>query len=71
MWTARSRRSKEGWTSRATFDEQVSLAKDLEERAWRLPPGPERETALRMARHMDIANHLNEWLSSPGLRAPK
>jgi hypothetical protein len=64
--------SKEGRASRPTFEERVfQVAKDLEDLAWRLPPGPERDNVLRRARRMDIANHMNEWLSSPGLQTPK
>ena len=68
----RKRMSHEQRASRPTFQERVSqAAKDLEDQAWRLPPGPRRDALLRRARRMDIANHMNEWLSSPGLQAPK
>lgn len=68
----RKRMSHEQRASRPTFKERVSqAAKDLEDQAWRLPPGPRRDALLRRARRMDIANHMNEWLSSPGLQAPK
>jgi hypothetical protein len=43
----------------------------LEDQAWRLPPGPERDAMLKRARQMDVANHTSEWLSSPGLQPPK
>ena len=68
----RKRMSHEQRASRPTFEARVSqAAKDLEDQAWRLPPGPQRDALLRRARRMDIANHINEWLSSPGLQAPK
>ena len=70
--STRKRLSNEARASRPAFDERVSeAAKDLEDRAWRLPPGPERDELLRRARRMDIAKHMNEWLLSPGLQAPK
>jgi hypothetical protein len=71
MSTTRKRLSNEERASRPAFDERVSqAAKDLEDRARRLPPGPERDALLRRARRMNIANQMDEWLSSPGLRAP-
>jgi hypothetical protein len=66
------RLTKNELASRPAFGERVSrAAKDLEDQAWRVPPGPERDALLRRARQMDVANHMNEWLSSPGLQAPK
>jgi hypothetical protein len=44
---------------------------NLKEEAEALPHGPEREALLRKARQTGTASHVNEWLSSPGLRAPK
>jgi hypothetical protein len=61
MSKTRARLSKEQRASRPTFEERVSqAAKDLENQAWRLPPGPERDNLLRRARRMDVANHMNE-----------
>jgi hypothetical protein len=58
--------------SRPAFEVRLSqAAKDLEKTAWQMPPGPERDGLLRKARQMDVANHINGWLSSPGLAAPK
>jgi hypothetical protein len=36
-----------------------------------LPPGRDRDELLRIARQLDTASHMNEWLSSPGLAPPK
>ena len=70
--TTRKRLTEQQRISRPAFEERVSqLAKDTEEQAWRLPPGPERDAMLRKARRMDIANQMNEWLSSPGLKSPE
>jgi len=43
----------------------------LREEAEKLSPGQERETLLRKASQADTALHINEWLTSPGLRAPE
>lgn len=32
--------------------------------------GLEREQLIRLARQAETAAHINEWLGSPGLRAP-
>jgi hypothetical protein len=32
--------------------------------------GPERDALLKKARQADIASHMDEWLSSPGLQPP-
>jgi hypothetical protein len=34
-------------------------------------PDPEREATLRKARLVETASHIDEWLASPGLRAPR
>jgi hypothetical protein len=39
--------------------------------AKKLPHGKEREALVRKARQLETASHINEWLSSPGLAAPK
>jgi hypothetical protein len=35
------------------------------------PPGSERERLIRQARLAETAVHIQEWLMSPGLQAPK
>ncbi|MFK4382910.1 hypothetical protein [Bradyrhizobium sp. USDA 223] len=42
----------------------------LREQAKLLPPGIERERAIRKARLAETGSHISEWLRSPGLRAP-
>jgi hypothetical protein len=36
--------------------------------AAKLPPGKERERLLRRARQLETASHINDWLSTPGLK---
>jgi hypothetical protein len=36
-----------------------------------LPQGPLRDAAIRKARQAETGAHINEWLSSPGLQAPR
>ena len=55
-----------------TFDERLQQAADAaREAARRLPLGRERDALLKKARQTDVAAHINEWLSSPGLQSPK
>ena len=46
-------------------------AKRLREEAKLLAPGAVREATLRKARQAETGAHVSEWLSSPGLLAPK
>lgn len=49
------------------------LAKEAErfrQEAETTPPGQERDDLLRKARQAETAAHLDEWLSSPGLKGP-
>ena len=58
--------SKDVRMSRPTFKERANqAAKALEDEAWRMPPGPERDRLLRRARQMDTASHMQECLTSP------
>ena len=63
---------------RRRFKQLLSLSERLEQEAARLraqakslPYGPERERLLRKARQAETATHVDEWLSSPGLRTPR
>ena len=51
-------------------DRLVRQAESARKRAEKLPPGRERESLLRLARRSETAAHIDEWLSSPGLRPP-
>jgi hypothetical protein len=52
-------------------DRLASFANEARERASLLPPGDEKRDLLRRARQADTASHLDEWITSPGLQAPK
>lgn len=43
----------------------------LETEANQIGPGSARDKLTRKLRQLDVAVHISEWLSSPGLRAPK
>jgi len=46
-------------------------AKNLRDQAKLLPGGPVRDAALRKARQVEAAAHMDDWLNSPGLHPPK
>jgi hypothetical protein len=52
----------------ASWQEQ---AETFKAEAGKLSYGQERESLERKARQLEIAIHLNQWLSSPGLQPPK
>jgi predicted trehalose synthase len=63
---------------RRQFTQAVTLDERLEETAERLrreargtPPGVERDKLLRRAGQAESAAHIQQWLTSAGLRAPK
>ena len=49
----------------------IEQVKRLREEAKLMAPGLDREALLRKARLTETAAHIDEWLSSPGLQAPK
>jgi hypothetical protein len=52
------------------LNSMAQLAEEARRRARLLPPGKEREDLLRLARQSETTSHIEEWLKSPGLRAP-
>jgi hypothetical protein len=63
---------------RRSFKPSAPLNHRLEEQAKRLrkeargtPPGVEREKLIRLARQAETTAHIEEWLTSPGLQAPR
>jgi len=54
------------------FEQRLAQeARRVKERAKSLPHGRERELLSRKARQLETALHINEWLSSPGLKPPE
>ena len=63
---------------RRRFKQPAPLDQRLAEQAERLrkeargtPPGIARDRLIRLARQAETAAHMSEWLSSPGLQAPR
>jgi hypothetical protein len=55
-----------------TFEDQIAAEKaQLEAQVADLPYGPKRDALLRKLRQLETASHMNEWLTSPGLRPPE
>ena len=55
-----------------TFEENIAAEKaELEAQVAKLKPGPQKDALLRKIRQLDIAAHMSEWLSSPGLQPPE
>jgi hypothetical protein len=48
----------------------IQEAVNLRRQAEGMPLGIRRDELLRKAGQMDVALHIDEWLTSPGLRAP-
>ena len=56
----------------ASFEDRLAYeAHRCKEKAEALPHGQQRDMLLRKARQAETAAHISEWLSSPGLAAPK
>ena len=49
----------------------LEAAADARAQASLLSPGRLRQELLRKAREAETAAHLNDWLTSPGLRPPR
>ena len=45
-------------------------ANRLTDEANKIPHGPLRDAMIRKARQAETASHVDQWLSSPGLKAP-
>ncbi|MDA9412394.1 hypothetical protein XH98_32830 [Bradyrhizobium sp. CCBAU 51745] len=61
------RRVQQAETLRETL---ARLALAMRKRAEALPAGIERDQLLKQARNADTTAHLDDWVSSPGLRPP-
>ena len=56
---------------KAPLHDRLVEAMRLKDEANELPPGSLRDARIRKARQAVTASHVNEWLSSPGLQAPR
>jgi hypothetical protein len=52
------------------FERLAAEKKRLEIELFQAGPGSARDRLLEKLRHLDAAAHINDWLASPGLRAP-
>jgi hypothetical protein len=50
------------------WHQQSEAAKNEAEK---LPEGKERDALVKMARQLETASHINQWLSSPELKPPE
>jgi hypothetical protein len=53
------------------FSRIKDYKKRLKTEADQIGPASVRDTLMKKLRQLDVAVHINEWLSSPGLRPPK
>jgi hypothetical protein len=55
-----------------SFEENLADEKaKLEAQVAQLKPGPQKDGLLSKIRQLETALHINEWLTSPGLRSPE
>jgi hypothetical protein len=55
-----------------TFPDRLTKeAERFRQEAEAKPPGQERDDLLRKARQAETAAHIDQWISSSGLQAPK
>lgn len=55
----------------STFEYRLAQeAINLRKQAEGMPHGIRRDELLRKAGQIDVASQINQWLTSPGLRAP-
>lgn len=55
-----------------SFEERLAQeAERVRAEAEILPEGTQRDLLLKKARQAETAAHINEWLTSPGLRPPR
>ena len=55
-----------------TFEDQIAAEKaKTEGQVAKLRPGPAKDALLKKIGQLDTAAHINEWLTSPGLRTPE
>jgi hypothetical protein len=63
---------RRGPTQTSTLQERIAnFAAENEREIQRLPPGPERDALIKKLRQAKIAENLDGWLTSPGLKPPR
>jgi hypothetical protein len=55
---------------KALGERLIEEARQARQKAAELPAGGERDAFLKKARQADTAAHINDWINSPGLKAP-
>ena len=55
---------------RALGERLIEEARRAREKAEQLPPSKERDALLKKAQEVDMTARIDQWLSSPGLKAP-
>jgi len=58
-------------SNQTTEEKWRQQSKAAQREAKKLPYGKEREHLLRMARQLQTASQIDQWLSSPALQPPK
>jgi hypothetical protein len=66
-----SRKRNRHKQTKSTSERLLEAAAEARRQASLIAPGRLRQELLRRAREAETAAHLNEWLTSPGLRPPK
>jgi uncharacterized coiled-coil DUF342 family protein len=51
-------------------DRLIQQAQNLRRQAEQMPPGVRRDELMKKARQAETTAHVDDWLSSPGLRPP-
>jgi hypothetical protein len=55
-----------------TFEDNIAAEKSrLETQLAGMKPGPQMDRLMQKLRQLDAAANISNWLSSPGLQAPK
>lgn len=57
--------------TKSLHDRLGEFARRAQEEAEKLPPGPERDAALRKAQQAQTGAHIDEWINSEGMKPPK
>ena len=70
MWSSAVQRRRRVKQTSPLDQRLTDQAERLQKEARGTPPGIAREQLLRRARQAETAAHMEQWLTSPGLRAP-